>query len=141
MACQEFTGNKIMWNLPKEDHQNQLVPPGDYEYEYKLCIGTCTKPELIKTFKVKITVEDPCANPTFGTPGAVAPEYTITDFAKTFTLDPKYTIDPSWCPGQLVITAPGIEDNVSVDQNTQEVTFSQITDSLEKSGRNDPSGI
>jgi len=34
MECPEFVDKKIKWNLTSDDHLNQVVPPGTYEYEY-----------------------------------------------------------------------------------------------------------
>ena len=140
MACQPFVDNKIKWTLTSDDHQNQVVAPGLYEYEYQVCIGSCTTAALIKTFIVSITVTDPCKNPTFVKAGVTTPQtYTITQEDQSFTLDPLYSIDPSWCPVELTILAVTgeIQDDLTMTQDTQTVTFGQITDSLTKSGVDD----
>lgn len=49
-------------------------------------------------------------------------------------MSPKYSVDPSWCPGELIVSAPGIDSDIDITQDTQIVTFTQITDSLVKSG-------
>ena len=102
-----------------------------------MCTGTCTNPSLIKTFRVSMTLVDPCLNAQYTEPVIAPRAYTITDFSDTFTPTPLYSITPSFCGCQFVLQATGLEDDITINQLTQEITLAQITDSLEHSGKNE----
>ena len=83
-----------------------------------------------------MTIVDPCLNAQYTEPTIAPRSYTITDFDDTFTPSPAYSITPSFCGCTYVLTATGLEDDITINQLTQEITLAQITDSLEHSGRN-----
>ena len=137
MQCKDFAADKVEWRFPNSDHSNQMVDPGTYEYEYIVCTGACTNPALSETFRVSVTLADPCINAQYTVPTIPPREYTITAEDDTFTPSPPYAIDPPFCGCEFILSAGDLVDDVSIDQSTQEITLAQITDSLALSGRNE----
>ena len=85
-----------------------------------------------------MTLVDPCLDATYTEPVIAPREYTITDFDDAFVPFPAYSIEPAFCGCIFVLQATGLEEEVTINQLTQQITLAQITDSLELSGRNEP---
>ena len=54
--------------------------------------------------------------------------YVITDEEAKYTLTPKFTVTPDFCPYEITVNVDGID--VTIDQDKQEITIPQILDEL-----------
>ena len=61
--------------------------------------------------------------------------YVITDNEVKYTLEPKYSVTPDFCPFEITVNVNGID--VTFDPDTQEIVVEQITDDLTPSNPND----
>ena len=80
-------------------------------------------------------LEDPCKNPVIQVPDVTTLTYVITDNEVKYTLEPKYSVTPDFCPFEITVNVNGID--VTFDPDTQEIVVEQITDDLTPSNPND----
>ena len=67
-------------------------------------------------FTVDIVLEDPCKNPTITVPDVTTLTYVITDSEVKYTLSPKYSVTPDFCPYEITATVNGID--ITFDPDT-----------------------
>ena len=80
-------------------------------------------------------LEDPCKNPVIQVPDVTTLTYVITDNEVKYTLEPKYSVTPDFCPFEITVNVNGID--VTFDPDTQEIVVELILDDLTPSNPND----
>jgi hypothetical protein len=84
-----------------------------------------------KQFTVDIVLEDPCSDPTIIVPETTTLTYTITDGVVEYTLSPKFSVTPDFCPYEITFTVGEDGDEIVIfDPDTQEITIPEIPDDL-----------
>ena len=80
-------------------------------------------------------MKDPCKDPTITVPNAATLTYVITDEQDKYTLSPKFSVTPDFCPFEITATVNGID--ITFDTDTQEITIPAILDDLTPSNPKD----
>ena len=77
-----------------------------------------------------VTIDDPCDPPMYTQPETSTPlEITVTELASAYTLSPLFSVTPSFCESDLVLTPDGILSGLyTFDEATQTFSFPQSTD-------------
>ena len=134
--CQELDGsNQLTWSFGETEYTTGYAP-GTYTFTYNVEAG-----DAAETFTVDLTLVDPCDPPTTTQPDADTFSYTITDpGGASLTLDPLFTVDPSYCLVSIAVTEPttnGIDTYLSFDSAAQTISLAAITTDIDIAG--DPS--
>ena len=84
-------------------------------------------------------LEDPCKNASIIAPSTTTQTYVITDPDGSYTLLPKFSVTPAFCPSE--ITATYDESVIDFDPDTQKITIPSITDTLTPSNPNNDGSL
>ena len=82
-----------------------------------------TGPGVEVEFEYTFTLLDPCESPQMTvTPAVYADQdYTIIDFADTYTPGTLFSVTPSYCQTESTVSAPGLNEDDSVENGADDI--------------------